>query len=140
VIALPLRARITVDCFVCGFAVHARCFIIRIAHAGSGPLGQHRLDSGAALGVDQAVDAAHPVDALVVDGQMPPPGSFGVGRWLAVLIEQQCQPVSRDSELRGPQLRGNAGQIGLGGVACLVVDKARQTVEELLDDLDVFGP
>jgi hypothetical protein len=55
-------------------------------------------------------------------GQMPPPGSFGVGGWLAVLIEQQCQPVSRAAELRG--IRGNAGQIGLGGLARLVVDVA----------------
>jgi len=71
---------------------------------------------------------------LFADLQIPPPGTVGVIRWAAVLIDQLRQPGGDLAQLRGPQSCGDAGQIGLGGVARLIVDMARQLIKELLDD------
>jgi hypothetical protein len=86
-VALALRAHITVHRFVTGFAINARSFVIGIAHPRCGQFGEHRLDRGAGFGVDKTVDAAHPIDALLVDGQMPPPGPVGIVGQITVLIE-----------------------------------------------------
>jgi len=49
VVALTVQARITVLPFLSGFTVHARCFIVRIAHPRCGPLASTASLAGAAL-------------------------------------------------------------------------------------------
>ena len=100
VVALTLRAHITTHRILTGFAVHARAFLLGIAHAGRGELGPYRFDRCPRFGVEQSVDAAHAVRILLVDGQIAPPRPLGIVRRITVLVEQQRQPVSGRAELR----------------------------------------
>jgi len=84
--------------------------------------------------VEQAIDAAHPVSVLLVDGQVAAPCSLGLIGWLAVLVEQQCQPIGGRPPLRRSQTLGDPGKVCLGLVTGLTVDAAGQIVEELFDD------
>jgi hypothetical protein len=64
------------------------------------------------------------------------------GLWPAaatVLIQQDRQPVGGLAQLLGFEPAGDLGEILLGGLAGVVVDKAGQPVEERPNDLDVFG-
>jgi hypothetical protein len=49
------------------------------------------------------VDAAHPIDALLVDGQITAARSLGIVGRIAVLVEQQRQPVGGRPKLRRSQ-------------------------------------
>jgi len=124
VVALARRARISPHRVLAGPAVHARCFVLGIAHARRGQLGQHRIDGGARFRVEQAIDAAHPVSVLLVDGQVAAPCSLGLIGWLAVLVEQQCQPIGGRPPLRRSQTLGDPGKVCLGLVTGLTVDAA----------------
>ena len=86
------------------------------------------------------MDAARPIDVLLVDGQISPPGPIGVIGQLTVLVQQQRQPVGSSPELRGLQPGSNARQIGLGQLTGLAIDTAGQSIEELLDDPHMLGP
>jgi len=136
----PRAARITLYRGVGRLAVHARCFVVRVAHARRGQLGQHRIEGGAGFRVEQAVEAAHPASVLLINGQIAPPGPIGLIGQIAVLVEHQRQPIGGGAELRGPQPGGDPGQVGLGLVPGLGVDAAGQLVEELLDGPHMLGP
>ncbi len=90
-------------------------------------------------GQSSAADIAHPVRALLVDDQIAPPRPIGVGE-LAVLVEQDRQPVGSLAQLLGFEPAGDLGEILLGGFPGVVVDKAGQLAEEPPNDLDVFSP
>jgi hypothetical protein len=125
VVALALRARITLHRFLTGLAVHAWRFIIVIKRTWGGQLREHRINGGPGLGVEQTMDAAHPIDALPVNRQVSAPGPLGVVRQIAVLVEQQRQPVGCLTKLRRPQASRDPRQISLGGLPSWVVDMAR---------------
>jgi hypothetical protein len=74
----PLRAHITTHRVLTGFAVHAGGFVLGVAHARCGELGEHRINCCPRFRVEQSVDAAHAVRILLVDGQIAPPGPVGI--------------------------------------------------------------
>jgi hypothetical protein len=76
---------------------------------------------------------------LFTDADPAARGAVGVGE-LAVLIEQHRQPVGGRAEFLGWQPARHLGQLRLGGLAGVVVDKPGQVLEELDDDLHVLEP
>ena len=70
-----------------GVAVHTRGGVIGVALAAGGRGRHHRVPGGAAFGVEQAGDLAHPVGALRADGDPAAPGPVDVGE-VAVGVQQ----------------------------------------------------
>jgi hypothetical protein len=63
------------------------------------------------------VDAAHPVAALLLKGEVAPPRTFGVIGQI-VLIEQQRQPVGGRAVASAPT-REPSREMSLGGIPSL---------------------
>jgi hypothetical protein len=73
---------------VAGVPVHARGGVVGVARAAGGRGRHHRVEGGAAFGVEQAGDLAHPVGALRVDGDPAAPRPVDVGE-VAVGVQQR---------------------------------------------------
>ena len=94
-VALDLRACIVLRRLLAGLAVDARMSRPRGCTCPARPIWRTPPRAVArASGIEQAVDAAHPIGALLLDGQVAAPGSVGIVGQVAVLVEQQRQPVS----------------------------------------------
>ena len=141
-VALPRRTGIAADVLPRRFAVNTGVLVVGIAHARRRPRGEHRLHRGAGLGIEAPPDIAEPVGARLVDGQIASPRPVPVGE-LAVLIDQIGQLVGGLPQLLGFEPAGDFGQLRLGQLPSLVIDEARQPVEEPPNDLhmlDTDGP
>src|SRR5271163_1676745 len=62
------------------------CCVTRIAHAGCGQFREDGVEGGASLGSQISGDRAHAVEALLADGETPPPSSVVVGE-VSVRVE-----------------------------------------------------
>jgi hypothetical protein len=140
VVALALRTLITMRCFIAGFAIHTRGFVLGVAHPWRSELGEHGLDRGAGFGIEQSMNLAHPINALLVDGQIASPRPLGIVGEIAVLVEQKRQPVGGLPELHGSQPGRDARQVGLGEFAGVAADMAGQIIEEPLDNAHMLRP
>ena len=125
-------ALIIVDRGVTGCAVHARGFVVGVAHARRRPFREHGLQCGAGFGIEHAADRAHAVGLLVAGGQVSAAGPVGVGE-VAVRVYQCQQPLGGFAErvgarhglqpvldaqcLRGGQrVERERGEVGSGGL------------------------
>ena len=137
-VALRLGAQIGLHGRRTGWAVHTRGLVVGVGHARRGQFGQHRIQGGPRLRIQQAPQLTHPVGALAAQGQVPAPGPLGIAEG-AVGIEQRRQPVGGLSQPFGPVLDRHPRQGGLGGLAGLIIHAVGQLGEEPADDFDVLG-
>ena len=90
-----------------------RGVVVGVAHAGGGAGGHDRVPGGAAFGVEPAAEGAHPVGALLADGDPAAAGPVVVGV-VAVGVQQGQQPVGGLAQSVGPLLGGDPDQVDLG--------------------------
>nr|VTP00683.1 hypothetical protein BIN_B_02544 [Mycobacterium kansasii] len=132
VVALALRAAVTLGGRLGCRAVDHRAFVVRVAHARSGQLGQHRVEGGACLRGQIAADPRHPIQPLLSHGQTASPCPVLIGEG-AVGIEAVHESLSQLGQLVGPVLGGQPGQMGLGFLARLDVHLDGQVTKEVAD-------
>ena len=78
-VALAERAPITNLMLIGGWSVDAGVGVVGVAHSRRGELGQDSVEGRARFGVEQPVEAAHPVAILAMDRQEPLAGAVAVG-------------------------------------------------------------
>jgi hypothetical protein len=125
VVALPFAADIPLLRRFARFLVHTRRFVVGVALARCGPLGQHRVKRRAGFGIQQSSDRTHAVGLLPPDDQMTLPRAVDVVGFFAVLVEQGHEPIGGRPQLFRPELAGDATQGGFRLFAGAVVDPAR---------------
>ena len=137
-VALRLGAQVGLHRGLAGWPVHTRGVVVGVGHARGGQFGQHRVQAGAGLGIQQPADFTHPVGLLLAYGEVAPPGPLGIAQ-RAVGVEQGRQPVGSLPQPVGGVLAGHPRQRRLGGLPGLIVHAVGQLPKELADDPHVLG-
>jgi hypothetical protein len=105
---------------------------------GGGELGQDRFEDRPHLRGEVAADGAHPVGALLGEGDTALAFAVGVGE-VAVGMQERVEQVHGLAQALGAVVAGDADEVGLGGDAGGRVDAVGQFGEELADEGDVLG-
>jgi hypothetical protein len=139
VVALSGGSGVALDGGLRRGAARARLVVGGVAHPRRGQLGEDRVQGGAGLGSQVAIDRTHPVEALFAYGQTATMGAVVVGE-VPVGVQTIGELVGQLAQLVGAVLRAQPSKLLLGLRARFHVDEVGQPMDEAADHRDMGRP